>query len=61
MTNAQLAAWIRDNLDYDQLILEFYESHDPTSGWVHCSITGGPNRKQLLTINRQGTTSGLLV
>ena len=31
VTNAQLAAWIRDNLDYDQLILEFYESHDPTS------------------------------
>lgn len=61
VTNAQLAAWVRDNLEYDQLILEFYESHDPTSGWVHCSITGGPNRKQLLTINRQGTTSGLLI
>tara|TARA_Y100000593_G_scaffold71205_1_gene130744 strand:- start:9853 stop:10317 length:465 start_codon:yes stop_codon:yes gene_type:complete len=35
--NYQLAEWISKNLDFDQLILEFYNSDDPSSGWVHVS------------------------
>ena len=33
--NPDLAEWIRDNLEFDQLILEFYDGKDPNSGWVH--------------------------
>ena len=32
IANYDLAVWVRDNLDYDQLILEFYTSGKPTSG-----------------------------
>ncbi|MBA1148752.1 peptidase M15A [Ectothiorhodospiraceae bacterium WFHF3C12] len=60
IANADLAAWIESNLDYDQLILEFYMPGQPNSGWVHCSITGGENRHVALTINRDGVTEGLL-
>ena len=56
----ELANWIKDNLEYDQLILEYADEllKDPYSGWVHCSFTN-ENRKQVLTINRRGTTFGL--
>ena len=37
--NYQLAEWITKNLDFDQLILEFYNSDDPSSGWVHGSYS----------------------
>ena len=37
--NYQLAEWITKNLDFDQLILEFYNSDDPSSGWVHVSYS----------------------
>jgi len=39
---------IRHNLEYDQLILEFYKSGEPDSGWVHISYNGSDNRKQNL-------------
>lgn len=49
-TNFQLALWIADHLDYDQLILEFYKPGQPTSGWVHCSyVAGRPNRRDRRT------------
>ena len=35
--NAELFDWIKDNLDADQLILEFYTPGEPNSGWIHCS------------------------
>lgn len=51
--NGDLAEWIRDNLDFDQLILEFYTPGIPDSGWVHVSYkTNGPNRKSVLTAAR---------
>lgn len=46
--NPELAAWIRDNLDFDQLILEFAIPGYPRSGWVHCSYSE-TNRRQVLT------------
>jgi zinc D-Ala-D-Ala carboxypeptidase len=51
--NGDLAEWIRDNLDFDQLILEFYTPGIPDSGWVHVSYkTDGSNRKSVLTAAR---------
>ena len=46
--NAELAKWIVENLDYDQLILEFYTPGEPNSGWIHCSFTTDQPRKQFL-------------
>ena len=47
--NGDLAIWVRDNLDFDQLILECYKPGVPTSGWVHCSYKASGNRKDVLT------------
>ena len=46
--NKELAQWIKDNLEYDQLILEFYKNGEPDSGWVHVSWNGSDNRNQSL-------------
>ena len=51
--NAELADWINQNLDYDQLILEFYDPGEPNSGWVHCSWVAENPRKQLLRAYRE--------
>ena len=47
--NPDLAKWIAKNLDFDQLILEFYDGVNPNSGWVHCSYNLMGNRKKILT------------
>ena len=44
--NRELAIWIKNNLDIDQGILEFYRENEPTSGWIHCSYAGENNRNQ---------------
>ena len=48
ISNTELAKWIKDNLDFDQLILE-YPGKDPRDGWVHCSYERMGNRGQILT------------
>ena len=49
VSNQELVIWIDKNLDYDQMILEFWKGPDePNSGWVHCSYKKEGNRKQLL-------------
>ena len=57
--NIDLARWIERNLEFDQLILEFYREDDPTAGWVHVSYAGKANRNQVLTIGQGGTQKGL--
>jgi zinc D-Ala-D-Ala carboxypeptidase len=48
--NPELAQWIMDNLDYTQLILEFYTpGGDPNAGWVHVSYDPNNLKKQELT------------
>ena len=47
--NPDLAKWIAKNLEFDQLILEFYDGKDPNSGWVHCSYNLMGNRKKIMT------------
>ena len=44
--NMETALWIKEHLDYDQLLLEFYKEKIPDSGWVHCSYVEHRNRKQ---------------
>ncbi len=51
--NADLAIWIMDNLEYTQLILEFYTPGVPDSGWVHVSYDPSNLKKQNLTATKQ--------
>ena len=48
VSNKELADYIHEHLDYDQLILEYWKESDPNSGWVHCSYSEGNNRNQYL-------------
>ncbi len=51
--NYDVAKWIEDNLDFDQLILEFYTPGIPDSGWVHVSYKSEDNRKSVLTAMKE--------
>jgi hypothetical protein len=51
--NAELAEWIKENLDFRQLILEFYTPGVPDSGWVHVSYVEGDNKKQVMTATKK--------
>ena len=51
--NAELAEWIKDNLEFRQLILEFYTPGVPDSGWVHVSYVEGDNKKQVMTATKK--------
>ena len=58
--NHLVASWIRDNLDFDQLILEGYKDGDKNSGWIHCSTKSDWNRKEVLRYHRDtGYLKGL--
>jgi len=48
VSNFALAMWIKDNLKFDQLILEFHHKGYPKSGWVHVSKKTERNRNQCL-------------
>lgn len=51
--NYDVAKYIQDNLDFDQLILEFYTPGIPDSGWVHVSYKSTENRKSVLTAMKE--------
>ena len=52
-SNYAVASWIEQNLDFDQLILEFYTPGIPDSGWVHVSYKAEGNRKSILTAMKE--------
>jgi len=52
VSNYDLAVWIKNNLQIDQLILEFHNRDEPNSGWVHCSYSTTENRNQSLIAYR---------
>ena len=55
VSNLELAQWIRDNLKFSQLILEFYNPEEgPNSGWVHASYDSvdQDNKMEVLTATR---------
>jgi hypothetical protein len=57
VTNRMVFDYIKDNLEFDQLIYEFGDSNNPD--WVHVSYeTTGKQRKQILKASRvNGKTS----
>ena len=48
--NNEVSDWIKENLMFDQLILEYYEPGQPNSGWIHVSYKKeiNSNRKEYL-------------
>tara|TARA_R100000654_G_scaffold1871_1_gene6866 strand:+ start:33 stop:491 length:459 start_codon:yes stop_codon:yes gene_type:complete len=51
-TNYEMFAYIRDNLDFDQLIYEFGSNDNPD--WVHCSyVSKKENRNRVLRAIRE--------
>ena len=57
LPNAELAQWIQDNLEFTQVILEFYTQGIPDSGWVHVSYDPTNLKKEALTaVKREGKT-----
>lgn len=59
VSNYTLACWIRDNLKFDQLILEYYTPGSPNSGWVHVSTSNSKLRNEVLTIGKTIRKTGL--
>jgi zinc D-Ala-D-Ala carboxypeptidase len=61
--NLVLAWWIRTHLDFDQLILEFYQESEPSMGWVHVSTVGPDskrhNRHEVLTYDGKSYEGGI--
>ena len=58
VSNLQVALWLTNNVDFDQLILEYWTG-EANSGWIHCSFVEGSNRKQVLTFDGKQFTNGL--
>jgi zinc D-Ala-D-Ala carboxypeptidase len=54
MDNKEMAKWIANNLDFKQVILEFYHEGDMHSGWIHCSYKKDNNKKQKLNALKDG-------
>jgi zinc D-Ala-D-Ala carboxypeptidase len=46
VSNTEIFNYIKDNLDFDQMIWEFGDNNKPD--WVHVSYNGAKNRKQIL-------------
>ena len=53
-TNAELFHYIKDNLDFDQLIWEFGNDEEPD--WIHCSYTTENRREVLKAYKHNGKT-----
>jgi hypothetical protein len=47
--NDDVFKYIRDNLEFDQLIAEYLTKEDPSAGWIHVSYNAKGNRKQVLS------------
>ena len=52
--NKEVASHIKNNFDFDQLILEYYDESDINSGWIHCSYKAGGGRKESLIKDKTG-------
>jgi hypothetical protein len=48
--NNEVSDWIKENMMFDQLILEFWEPGQPNAGWIHVSYKKeiNSNRKEYL-------------
>ena len=64
VSNMEVAGWISENCDYDQVILEFYNpAEGPNSGWVHvsCKADLSQNRERNLIALKDGNKTVYLV
>ena len=52
VSNKELADFINENLNFDQVILEFHNPDEINSGWVHVSYVGDKNRSEYLLAER---------
>ena len=52
VTNMDVFKFIKDNLEFDQLIYEFGTDKNPD--WVHVGYRNGANRKQVLRAIKEG-------
>ena len=50
VSNGVIFHYIKDNLEFDQLIWEFGDSKNPD--WVHVSLSKNNNRNQILVAKR---------
>jgi hypothetical protein len=60
VNNYDLAIWVKNNLEFDQLILEYYIPGVINSGWVHISLKEKNNRYQELTYTGKEYLNGLV-
>jgi|TARA_B110000090_G_scaffold138802_1_gene152671 hypothetical protein len=62
ISNYELAVWIEQNLEFDQVILECYRKGESNSGWVHVSLKDEEttNRAIVLTYSNGSYSNGLL-
>ena len=58
VSNLEVALWIENHCDFDQLILEYWTG-EGNSGWIHVSYKDGSNRKQVLTFDGKSYKNGL--
>ena len=60
VSTMELAQWVKDNLEFDQVILECYNAAlGPNSGWVHVSVKPpgtGENRHKVLSYVKDPAT-----
>jgi hypothetical protein len=60
-----IAQWIRDNVEYDQLLLEYHTARGPLVAWIHTSIYAGTgikakeNNRLLTFMNHKVYSPGL--
>lgn len=61
ISNLQVAEWMRENLKFDQLILEKHgDGKAPNAGWIHVSYRSPEtNRNQVLTYDGKQYKRGL--
>lgn len=50
ITNAEIFNWLKDNVEFDQLIWEYGTEEEPA--WVHISYRKGANRGMILTAKK---------
>ena len=59
-TNAEMYAWIKDNVDFDQMIWEFGDDENPN--WVHVSyVSPEENRNRCLKAYKKGGKTKYMV
>ena len=47
--NNEVFNWIKNNLMYDQMILEYWNKDEPNSGWVH--VAYNPDQEENIKQN----------